>query len=93
MEAVKRGGDRQKLHEVIRQASMEATAKMKAGEDCDLLGRLSAEPQFALTEDEIKEIMRPELYTGRCAEQVDRYLAKVRPLIEGIAEGSSEINV
>ena len=93
MEAVKRGGDRQKLHEVIRQSSMEATAKMKAGEDCDLLERLAAEPQFALTEDEIHEIMRPELYIGRCAEQVDRYLAKIRPLIDGINIESSDIEI
>ena len=93
MEAVKRGGDRQKLHEVIRQCSMEATAKMKAGEDCDLLERLAAEPQFALTEEEIQEIMRPELYIGRCAEQVDRYLAKIMPLIEGINAESSDIEI
>ena len=93
MEAVKRGGDRQKLHEVIRQASMEATAKMKAGEDCDLLARLAAEPQFALTDEEIRQIMRPELYIGRCAEQVDRYLAEIKPLIEGVNAESSEIEI
>ena len=44
MEAVKRGGNRQELHEVIRKCSMEATAKMKNGEDCDLLVRLSEAP-------------------------------------------------
>ena len=93
MEAVKRGGDRQKLHEVIRQASMAATAKMKAGEDCDLLARLAAEPQFALTEEEIHEIMRPELYVGRCAAQVDRYLAEIKPLIEGVNAESSDIEI
>ncbi|MCR5034056.1 MAG: adenylosuccinate lyase [Clostridia bacterium] len=93
MEAVKRGGDRQKLHEVIRQASMEATAKMKAGEDCDLLARLAAEPQFALSEEEIHEIMRPELYIGRCAKQVDRYLAEIKPLIEGVSAESSDIEI
>ena len=47
MEAVKRGGDRQQLHEIIRKCSMEATAGMKRGEECDLLARLAAEPERA----------------------------------------------
>ena len=50
MEAVKRGGDRQEIHEIIRRCSMEATAKMKNGEECDLLARLAAEKEFGLTE-------------------------------------------
>ena len=93
MEAVKRGGDRQKLHEVIRTSSMEATAKMKNGEGCDLLERLAAEEQFNLSEEDIQEIMRPELYIGRCVQQVDAFLAKINPLIEGIAKGSAEIGL
>ena len=93
MEAVKRGGNRQELHEIIRRCSMEATAKMKDGEGCDLLERLAAEPQFNLTESDMNEIMQPELYIGRCVGQVERLLAKIRPLIEGIAEGSAEIDV
>ena len=93
MEAVKRGGNRQKLHEIIRRCSMEATAKMKDGEGCDLLDRLIAEEQFNLTERDIQEIMRPELYIGRCVSPVEQYLAKISPLIEGIAKESAEINV
>lgn len=93
MEGVKRGGDRQQLHEIIRRCSMEATAKMKNGEGCDLLERLAAEEQFNLTEADMKEIMQPELYIGRCTEQVDRFLAKITPLIEGIGAGSAEIGV
>ena len=57
MEGVKRGGDRQQLHEVIRQCSMEATARMKDGLSCDLLSRLSAHPACAMTET-VKEAVR-----------------------------------
>ena len=84
MEAVKRGGDRQQLHEIIRKCSMEATARMKNGEDCDLLSRLAAEPAFGLTEAEMKEVLDPSLYIGRCAEQVDTLIAKVKPLISDL---------
>ena len=93
MEAVKRGGNRQELHEIIRRCSMEATAKMKDGEGCDLLDRLAAEEQFNLTEEDIKEIMQPKLYIGRCIGQVERFLAKISPLIEGVVQESAEINV
>ncbi|MBQ7247059.1 MAG: adenylosuccinate lyase [Lachnospiraceae bacterium] len=93
MEAVKRGGDRQKLHEIIRRCSMEATARMKDGEKCDLLDRLAAEPEFALTLDEMNALLEPSLYIGRCPDQVDAFLAKVRPLLSGAGEGSAEIDV
>ena len=64
MEAVKKGGDRQKLHEIIRKCSMEATAKMKNGEECDLLSRLAQEKEFGLTETEMNELLTPSLYIG-----------------------------
>lgn len=82
MEAVKRGGDRQEVHEIIRKCSVEATKKMKNGEDCDLLSRLAKEPAFNLSEDEMKEILNPKLYIGRCPEQVDKLLDKIQPIIE-----------
>ncbi|MBO7667870.1 MAG: adenylosuccinate lyase, partial [Firmicutes bacterium] len=56
MEAVKKGGDRQELHEVIRKCSMEATAKMKQGEPCDLLKQLAAEEKLGLSAAEIDRI-------------------------------------
>ena len=84
MEAVKRGGDRQQLHEIIRKCSMEATARMKNGEDCDLLSRLAVEPAFRLTEAEMKEVLDPSIYIGRSAEQVDTLIAKVKPLISDL---------
>ena len=93
MEAVKRGGDRQQLHEIIRKCSMEATARMKNGEDCDLLSRLAAEPAFGLTEAEMKEVLDPSLYIGRCAEQVDVLTAKIKPLIASVNRETTEINL
>ena len=75
MEAVKRGGDRQQIHEVIRTHSMAATARMKQGLPCDLLERLAADPTFGLTLDEIRAVMDPQRYIGRSAEQVERYAA------------------
>ncbi len=93
MEAVKRGGNRQELHEIIRRCSMEATAEMKEGRECDLLARLAAEKQFGLTKEEMEAVLDPRLYTGRCAEQVTRFVAKVRPLLEGIRETTAEINL
>jgi len=66
MEAVKRGGDRQQLHEIIRRCSMEATARMKDGGDCDLLPRLAACPEFGMSEAELEALLEPCNYTGRC---------------------------
>ena len=59
MEAVKRGGDRQELHEKIRQHSMAATARMKEGEPCDLLDRLAGDPAFGMTREELDQVMDP----------------------------------
>ena len=93
MEAVKRGGDRQQLHEIIRRCSMEATARMKNGEPCDLLQRLSREPAFGLTERELNELLDPRLYIGRCPEQVERFLQKVEPLLSEAAEQPARIEL
>ena len=93
MEGVKRGGDRQALHEIIRQCSMEATARMKQGEPCDLISRLAAVPDFGMTEAEIQTVLRPEDYTGRCAQQTEAFAALVRDAI-GDAQGEKpEISV
>ena len=93
MEAVKRGGDRQQLHEIIRRCSMEATARMKNGEPCDLLQRLSREPAFGLTERELNELLDPRLYIGHCPEQVERFLQKVAPLLSEAAEQPAAIEL
>lgn len=91
MEAVKRGGDRQELHEVIRRCSLAASAKMKEGEPCDLLRRLAAEPAFSMSEEDLAALLKPEDYIGRCPEQVDAFLRKVRPALEGVCETSDDI--
>ncbi|MBQ6266635.1 MAG: adenylosuccinate lyase [Clostridia bacterium] len=93
MEAVKRGGDRQQLHEVIRVCSHEATAKMKNGEGCDLPARLAAHPEFGMTEEEINAVLDPKLYIGRCPEQVTRYLASIQPLLADASTETAEINL
>ena len=93
MEAVKRGGDRQQLHEAIRVASMEAAARMKAEGVLDLPARLAAIPEFGMTEEEIEELMLPERYVGRCEVQVERFLEKVRPRLAGAGEADAEISV
>lgn len=93
MEAVKRGGDRQEIHEIIRKCSMEATAKMKNGEECDLLSRLAAEKEFGLTQAEMNALLNPSLYIGRCPEQVTAFVEKVKPLITGADGKSTEINL
>ena len=93
MEGVKRGGNRQQLHEIIRSCSMDATAKMKAGEPWDLLADLAEHPEFSMTKDEMEQVLDPKLYTGRCAEQVERFLEMVKPRIAGVRQENAEINV
>lgn len=93
MEGVKRGGDRQRLHEVIRQCSMEATRRMKEGEGCDLLSRLKESDEFGLTGEELDELLKPSLYIGRCPEQVKAYVEAVRPLVEGADVKAEDINI
>ena len=93
MEAVKRGGDRQKIHEIIRRYSMEATARMKNGEDCDLLSRLSAESEFCLSEEDMNKLLNPNLYIGRCPEQVMMLIEKINSFITDVSAGSSEITI
>ena len=93
MEGVKRGGDRQQLHEVIRGCSMEATAVMKEGGKCDLLRRLAESGAFAMTEAEMEAVLDPAAYIGRCPEQVTAFLAQVRPLLSGADDTAVEINL
>jgi len=93
MEAVKRGGDRQRLHEVIRTCSMEAAAQMKAGGACDLLDRLARHPELGLTGQEMGDLLDPKLYTGRAPRQVEAYLEKVSALTSAAARNPVEINL
>ena len=83
MEGVKRGGDRQALHEIIRTHSMAATRRIKDGERCDLLERLAADTAFPLGEAEIRAALDPRAFIGRCPEQVTAFLAECAPLLSG----------
>ncbi len=82
MEGVKRGGDRQALHEIIREHSMAASRQMNEGGSCDLLSRLARDPAFPMEEQELAAILDPSAYTGRCATQVEGFLRRISPLIE-----------
>ena len=93
MEAVKQGGNRQEIHEIIRRCSMEATAKMKQGHRCDLLQRLSEEPAFGLTLSQMEALLEPNLYIGRCPQQVEVFLQKVRPLLSGLQRDAVQIDL
>lgn len=98
MDAVKAGGDRQELHEKIRELSMEAGKNVKVnGKENNLLELIAAEPAFNLTLEDLKKTMEPSRYTGRAKEQVDAFLDYViRPVLEKNKEMlgmKAEINV
>lgn len=93
MEAVKRGGDRQQLHEVIRRHSMAATKRMKEGLPCDLLDRLASDPIFGLSRTEMEQQMEPRLYIGRCPQQVRRFLDDHAPLLRQAQAADGNIRI
>ena len=93
MESVKRGGDRQKLHEIIRECSMQATARMKEGEEAGLLQALSEHPEFGLSKEEFEELLAPEAYIGRCAEQTAEYLREIAPYLQDIKGGDGSLSI
>jgi len=75
MAAVKRGGDRQALHEIIRTHSLAAKERLASGEGNDLAERLGGDPAFPLSLDEIKQELDPMRHIGRSIEQAERFLA------------------
>ena len=98
MDAVKAGGDRQELHEKIRQLSMEAGRNVKVnGLDNNLLDLIAADDTFHLTKEQLQHCMNPERYTGRSKEQVEDFLTEViNPILAKNKEDlgmTSEINV
>lgn len=84
MAGVKKGGDRQKLHEAIRIHSMEAASKIKnEGGENDLIERIAEDPVFGLTIEEIRETLDPLKFIGRAKQQVEEFLScDVRKVIE-----------
>ncbi len=97
MEAVKKGGNRQELHEKLREYSHAAAYRVKMeGGTNDLIDRIAADPAFRITKEEITSHLNPSLYIGRCPSQVDEFLRDViRPLIDRYYAGdvSSELKV
>ena len=98
MDAVKRGGDRQELHERIRTHSMEAGRMVKVeGKPNDLLERIASDPAFGTTMEELQSIMNPRNFVGRAPEQVTEFLNEViQPILDENKEVlgmTAEINV
>lgn len=88
MDAVKAGGDRQELHESIRECSMEAAAHIKRdGLDNDLLSLIAGRSEFGLSLEELEQSMDPGRYVGRAPRQVEAYLSEVvAPILDANRE-------
>jgi adenylosuccinate lyase len=98
MDAVKAGGDRQELHEKIRQHSMEAGRMVKVeGKENDLLERIAADPAFGMTMEQLESIMDPKNFVGRAPQQTEEFITEViNPILEENKEMlgiKAEINV
>ena len=88
MKAVKKGGDRQELHERLREHAVAAAAVVKQeGKPNDMIARVEADPAFGLSREEIEAELSPEAFTGRSAEQVTEFLRDViQPVMDANAE-------
>ena len=98
MDAVKAGGDRQELHERIRQHSMAAGRVVKEeGKPNDLLERIAADPAFGMTLEQLEAHLEPSAYVGRAPQQVEAYISEVvQPMLDensDVLGMKSEINV
>ncbi len=99
MDAVKRGGNRQELHEQIRQDSLEAGHQVKdLGLPNNLIDLIAADPMFGMTKEELTAHLDPKNYIGRCPQQVTEFLEQdVQPVLQSYAEAltgaAAELNV
>lgn len=97
MKAVKKGGNRQELHEKLREHSHAAAAKVKLeGGSNDLIERIANDPDFNVTEEEIRAELDPKLYVGRCVSQTEKFVKEVtQPIIDRLYSGdvASELRV
>jgi len=83
MEAVKKGGDRQQLHERIRTYAMEVELARKQGEDVSLIDRIKNDPAFRLSEEELKAILNPRDFIGLAPLQTERFInEKIKPILK-----------
>jgi len=92
MLAVQNGGDRQALHERIRQHSMAAALRMKEeGERADLLERIAGDEAFGMSLVELQELVSPERFVGRAPEQVEHFLEEwVKPVVDRYSSESNQ---
>jgi adenylosuccinate lyase len=98
MACVKKGGDRQELHEVIRQHAQDAAARVKnEGADNDLLDRLAGDPAIGMTRQEIDAVLDIRGFVGRAPQQVDEFLdEEIGPVLQRHKDtlgASSEVRV
>ncbi|GEK88592.1 adenylosuccinate lyase [Alkalibacterium putridalgicola] len=84
MEAVRRGGDRQELHEKIRMHSMASARRVKEeGLDNDLIDRIASDEAFNISKDDLMKVLKAENYTGRASGQVDEFISGcVQPILD-----------
>lgn len=94
MEAVKKGGDRQELHELIREHSMEASRQVKKlGLENDLIERIKSDDRFGLTKEEIDEIINPRNFIGRAPSQVTEFIeAEVDPILNSMGDETEDLS-
>jgi adenylosuccinate lyase len=94
MGAVKKGGDRQQLHERIRAHSLAAAEEVKErGGRNDLLERIAGDPAFGLSHEEVGRLLDPKLYTGRCAGQVEEFIEEKIAPITGSLQGGDDVEL
>ena len=83
MDAVKKGGNRQDLHERIREYSMQAAIAIKSGKDNPLCELIVNDPMFMITQEELDAVLKPENYVGRSPQQVEEFLSEcINPILE-----------
>ena len=83
MDAVKKGGNRQELHERIREYSMQAAVAIKEGKDNPLCDLIINDPMFMITKDELDAVLKPENYVGRSPQQVEEFLSEcIAPILD-----------
>ncbi|MDD5948986.1 MAG: adenylosuccinate lyase [Lachnospiraceae bacterium] len=89
MDAVKAGGNRQELHEKIRQYSMEAGAVVKQeGKENDLVDRIAADPAFHMSKEQIQALLEPKNFVGRAPEQTEEFITEV---VDPILEANKDV--
>ena len=93
MEACKKGADRQVVHKIIRDVTIEESNQLKEGQKIDLLKELLKYKELKLNKKEIKDILNPTLYIGRRANQAQNLVNKIRPLLKGAILEADEIKL